>query len=377
MTDVRRFLAVAVVVFAAVTVFGVVALWPPRPQTRPDQLGGNVKLVDATITTTHPEACPGVPEGTPSPCRYLEARITSGVDRGNRIRIEVTEGPDQPALHPGDRVVLGRGVDPQGVTYYFADYQRRVPLLLLGIVFAVLVVALGRLKGAAALVGLAASLLVLIRFVLPGILAGESPVAVALVGSALIIVAVVYLAHGVNVRTTTALLGTLVSLAVTGLLAALFVSVARITGLSSEEATYLKTATSHVSVQGLVLAGVVIGSLGVLNDVTVTQASAVWEIHLANPTAGAGRVYQSAMRVGRDHIASTVYTLVLAYAGASLPLLVLFTLAGRGVSDVITGEVVAQEVVRTLVGGIGLVSSVPITTGLAALVVAGHHGDDG
>jgi uncharacterized membrane protein len=222
----------------------------------------------------------------------------------------------------------------------------------------------------AALFGLGVTWFVLVKFVIPALLAGESPVAVSLVGSAAIMFVVLYLAHGLSARTSTALLGTLASLAVTGALAAVFVAATRLTGLSSEEATYLQTVSGTLPLTGLVLGGIVIGSLGVLNDVTVTQASAVWEIHQADPTQGVGVLYRSGMRVGRDHIASTVYTLVLAYAGASLPLLILFSVAGQRVSNVLTGDLVAEEIVRTLVGSIGLVAAIPLTTGLAASVVS-------
>jgi uncharacterized membrane protein len=280
------------------------------------------------------------------------------------------QGGDQPNLHRGDRVVVGRSNEPgAGVAYYFSDYQRRTPLLVLAVIFGVVVVGLARWRGAAAVAGLFVSLLVLVKFVLPAVLDGESPVAVAIVGSAVIMLFVVYLAHGVNLRTTTALLGTGVALLLTGALAWVFVHAAQISGLASEEMTYLRSEAGTVSPQGLVLAGIIIGSLGVLNDVTVTQASAVWEIYLADPTTTTTRLYGAAMRVGRDHIASTVYTLVLAYAGAALPLLVLFTLTGRHFNDVVTGEIVAVEVVRTLVGSIGLVAAVPITTGLAVVFV--------
>jgi uncharacterized membrane protein len=190
------------------------------------------------------------------------------------------------------------------------------------------------------------------------------------VGSSLIAIVIIYLAHGVSARTTTALLGTLGALALTAVLAVVFVEVTRLTGLASEEGTYLRGVLgSRVNLQGLLLGGIVIGALGVLNDVSITQASAVWEIHRANPAVGARTLYASAMRIGRDHIASTVDTLVLAYAGAALPLFVVFTVADRRLGELITGEVVAEEVVQTLVGSLGLVAAVPITTALACVLV--------
>jgi uncharacterized membrane protein len=214
------------------------------------------------------------------------------------------------------------------------------------------------------------SLLVLVRFVLPAILAGQSALAAAVVGAAVIALLIIYLAHGVSARTTTAVLGTLVALALTAGLAVAFVEATKLTGLSSEEGTYLRGVLgSTVDLRGMLLAGIVIGALGVLNDVTVTQASAVWEIYRANPAVDVRHLYRSAMQIGRDHIASTVDTLVLAYAGAALPLFVIFTVADRRLGDVITGEIVAQEIVQTLVGSLGLIAAVPVTTWLASAVV--------
>ncbi|MDQ3896234.1 MAG: YibE/F family protein [Actinomycetota bacterium] len=365
-------LAVVVGGFLAATIVGLVVLWPPSTTMRltGGELGTPVDLVDATVVAAPVVPCHSALPGVALTCRDVTARLDGGPEKGQTTTLDITEGPDQPTLRAGDRVVLGRAADPgSDVAYYFSDYQRRTPLLALGLLFAVAVVGLARWRGAAALLGLAVSLLVLVKFVLPALLAGESAVAVAVVGSSLIAVVIIYLAHGVTARTTTAVLGTLVSLWLTAGLAVVFVELTRLTGLASEEGTYLRGLLGgRVNVQGLLLGGIVIGALGVLNDVTVTQASAVWEIYLANPATGARPLYRSAMRIGRDHIASTVDTLVLAYAGAALPLFVVFTVAGRGLGDVLTGELVAEEVVRTLVGSLGLVAAVPVTTGLACLL---------
>jgi len=185
----------------------------------------------------------------------------------------------------------------------------------------------------------------------------------------MIVFVALYIAHGFNFRTSAALVGTLATLIFTGLAAAIAVWMTHVSGLSSDEVSFVQTIVGTIDVRGLLLAGIVIGSLGVLNDVTVTQASAVWELHHNNASASLHDLYRSGMRIGRDHIASTVYTLIYAYAGASLPLLILFTLANRQWSDVLTSDVVAEEIVRTLVGTMALVASVPITTMLAALLV--------
>ncbi|HEX2046546.1 MAG TPA: YibE/F family protein [Acidimicrobiales bacterium] len=366
-------LAGVVGAFAAATVIGLVVLWPPSNTVRVagEDLGTPVDLVDATVVAAPVVPCPSALPGVALTCRDVTARLDSGPEKGQTTVLDITEGPDQPTLREGDRIVLGRAADPGSeVAYYFSDYQRRAPLLVLGLIFAVAVVGLARWRGALALVGLGVSLLVLVRFVLPGILAGESALAVAVVGSSLIAMVIIYLAHGVSARTTTAVLGTLLSLGLTAVLAVVFVELTQLTGLSSEEGTYLRGLLGgRVNLRGLLLAGIVIGALGVLNDVTVTQASAVWELYLANPETGGRDLYRSAMRIGRDHIASTVDTLVLAYAGAALPLFVVFTVADRRLGDVITGEVVAAEVVQTLIGSLGLVAAVPVTTALAALLV--------
>jgi uncharacterized membrane protein len=371
---VRRLLTLAVIPFVLGTVVGLVVLWPAHQHHRTVRsLGAPAKLVNATVVQVDTASCP---EGG-GRCSTVSVTVTSGPDRGHSaILPDVALGPGVPELHRGDKLVLGRTVDPTNgrVDYYFDDYQRRTPMLLLAVVFAALVVAVGRWRGLASLVGLVLTALVLVRFVIPSILEGNSPVEVALVGSAAIIFVVIYVAHGFNPRTTTALLGTAASLGLTALLAAVFVAATHLTGLSSEETTSLQSSLGNVPLQGLILAGVIIGSLGVLNDVTVTQASAVWEIHEANPTRAPRDLYRSGMRVGRDHIASTVYTLVLAYAGASLPLLILFSLSNQNVTNVLTGDLVGQEIVRALVGSIGLVASVPLTTALAVFVVRADVG---
>ncbi len=265
------------------------------------------------------------------------------------------------------------GGDDPGAGWYFQDFARGRPMLLLTVLFAAAVLLLGRRRGLFSLAGLAFSLVLLVRFVLPAILEGHDPVAVAVVGAAAIMFVALYLAHGFNVRTTSAVVGTVASLLLIGVLSNLFVGATELTGLASEESGFLQALAGNVDLHGLLLGGIVIGSLGVLDDVTVTQASAVWELSLANTAYGFRQLYSAAIRIGRDHIASTVNTLVLAYAGASLPLLVLFTLSNRSLGDVLTGEVVAQEIVRTLVGSIGLVASVPITTALTAFVATRHR----
>lgn len=364
---VRAALIAALLPLAVLTVVGAVALWPEhRSHPTPATLGAPAQLVDGTVSSLDVGACPNDP--SENRCQRAAVQLTSGPDARTSTELLLPVGPGQPVLHRGDHLVLGRSSDPSGTTYYFADFQRGMALAWMGIAFAVLVVAVGRWRGIGALVGLGVTGAVVTQFVLPAVLDGKPPVAVALVGSAAIVLVALYVAHGPNVRTTTALLGTLAGLCATGGLAIAAVHLAHLSGLSSEEATFVQTFAGNVNLQGLLLGGIIIGSLGVLNDVTVTQASAVWEIHRAEPARSRRSLYLAGMRVGRDHIASTVYTLALAYIGAAMPLLILFSIANRRLTDVVTSDVVAQEVVRTLAGGTGLLLAVPLTTGIAALV---------
>ncbi len=369
--QVRRLLTFILIPCILATLVGMAVLWPGDLEGEGPEIGFPTDLLDATVVSVASVKCQSDDGGEQFDCTRVRARLTEGPNDGKTIVMESTEGADAVKLEKGDRVVLGRSPgSPPGLEYYFADYQRGWSLFILLVIFIAIVVALGRWRGVFAILGLGVSLLIVVKFVLPAILAGSSPIAVAIVGSAGIMFIALYLAHGVSVRTTTAVLGTLVALGLTGILASIFVRAGRLTGFTSEEAIFLQISAGQINLRGLILAGIIIGSLGVLDDVTVTQASAVWELRAANPTMSRVKLYRSALRIGRDHIASTVNTLVLAYAGASLPLLILFSLAGAKVGDVLNGEIVAEEIIRTLVGSIGLAASVPVTTWLAAALAS-------
>jgi len=374
--QVRILLAVLVAPFAAATVIGLIVLWPTdRSVEVPETVGPQPERAEAVLMSVTRVACSGADDDPGAPlCTSATARIRTGPQRGETVDLPEFAHGYGSRLEPGDRVVLAYvGGEDAGAGWYFVDFARGRPMLLLAVLFAAAVLLLGRRRGLFSLAGLAFSLVLLVRFVLPAILEGRDPVAVAVVGAAAIMFVALYLAHGFNVRTTSAVVGTLASLLLIGVLSNLFVGATALTGLASEESGFLQALAGNIDLHGLLLGGIVIGSLGVLDDVTVTQASAVWELSLANTTYGFRQLYSAAVRIGRDHIASTVNTLVLAYAGASLPLLVLFTLSNQALGDVLTGEVVAQEIVRTLVGSIGLVAAVPITTALTAFVATRHR----
>jgi uncharacterized membrane protein len=318
-------------------------------------------------------AAPAPAQGEGAQCVQTVIAIDSGPNEGANTLLESSGGPGQPQFAVGDQIRLSRQVDPTGTTTYsFYDYERTWPLTALAAAFAVVVVAVAGWRGLRALVGIVVAFAVLVVFLLPALRDGAAAIPVALVASAVILYAVIYLAHGVSLRTSAALLGTLTSLLIAAVLSWGAIELTHLTGLSDDETNAVVTYLGDVSITGLLLAGFIIGSLGVLNDVTVTQASTAFE--LAEHSDSRRAVFVGAMRVGRDHIASTVYTLVLAYAGSALPLLLLFSVANRSLGDVLTSESVAIEIARSAVGGIALALSVPLTTAIAAVLATPHGG---
>jgi uncharacterized membrane protein len=366
----RRVLAVTAGVLAIATLVGIIAL-----RGTGDLFEGSERLnlvsevYDAKVVESERQPCEGTVESDDVPCDVARFRLSQGPDKGDTIELEFPESPTTPDLDPGDRVVLSYDPDATaGFEYQYADRQRRPVLLWLTLLFAAAVIALGRWRGVAALAGLGASIVVILWFILPAVLDGHSPVLVAVVGASAIAYLALYLAHGPRTKTTVALIGTLGALALTVVLASVFTALAQFSGLSSEEAALVRIGAENVSLSGLVLGGMVIGALGALDDMTVTQTSAVWELRAANPGYSRRELSRAAMRIGRDHVASTVNTLALAYAGAALPILILLVQSRQSLGTVANSETVSVEIVRTLVGSIGLVASVPLTTWLATRV---------
>ncbi|MFE4330220.1 YibE/F family protein [Streptomyces sp. NPDC056831] len=381
----RKIIAAVLIPFATAVVVGLAVLWPggapPHERTgvgfdRQTQQGKVVNIdkvdckdVNAAQTPISGETTP--PSGSgPGLCEKATVEVTTGHDKG-RTFVEIVQ-PDAPRqLREGQGVVVAYAPDaPHDLQYSVTDVNRKFPMTLLAGIFALVVIAVGRMRGVMALVALAVSFAVLTLFILPAILQGSNPLLVAVVGASAIMLIALYMCHGLTARTSVAVIGTLISLLLIGLLGSLFIGWASLTGNTDDSTGLIHGLYPHIDMSGLLLAGVIIGSLGVLDDVTVTQTSAVWELHQANPTMGARGLYRAGIRIGRDHIASVVNTLVLAYAGAALPLLLLFSIAQSSVGTVANSELVAEEIVRTLVGSIGLVAAVPVTTALAALVVS-------
>ncbi len=373
----------ALIVLAVVA--GAVALWPSGkkadiPLPFQNAAGGSVTTEGGHVLSSALGDCGSPSAGqvlTGSPaagmagsgtCIQSVVAIDSGPNSGARTLLEFSGGPGQPTLAAGDQIRIFRQVDQQGVTSYgFYDYERGWPLTILAVIFAVVIVAVARWRGLRALAGIVIAFAVLVVFMLPALRDGAPAVPVALVASSAILFGVIYLAHGISLRTSAALLGTLTAMLLAALLSWVAIEMTQLTGLSEDQNNEVAAYLGNVSIKGLLLAGFIIGSLGVLNDVTITQASAVFELaHLSHGTRK--EVFLRAMRVGSDHIASTVYTLVLAYAGSSLPLLLLFSVANRSLTDVLTSEAVATEIVRSAVGGIALALAVPLTTAVAAIL---------
>ncbi|MEW1658332.1 YibE/F family protein [Streptomyces sp. NPDC093707] len=382
----RKVIAAVLIPFAAAVVIGLLVLWPGgAPSHKPSGVGFDQPTESARITKVEEVDCaavhaeqPAAPGGRPGaggtardkPCEQATVRVSTGENTGRTFQTVVTPDALRHYTTGQDVIVSYSPKAPKELQYAVTDVDRTVPMWVLAGIFAFAVVIIGRLRGVLALVALAASFGLLTVFILPAILQGSDPLVVAMVGGSAIMLIALYLSHGLTARTSVAVLGTLVSLLLIGLLGSVFINWALLTGNTDDTTGLVHGLYPDIEIRGLLLASVIIGSLGVLDDVTVTQTAAVWELKDADPSAGWRKLYGAAMRIGRDHIASVVNTLVMAYAGAALPLLLLFSIAQSSVGTVASSEVVAEEIVRTLVGSIGLVASVPVTTLLAALVVS-------
>ena len=318
-------------------------------QTGAGQSGGS----DCTFAFTQPDKGGEVVKVVINP----DVAKSHGVDVGDSIRYLNLSG------------VQGASQGNGSPSYVFVDFVRSLPIALLAVLYAVVVIAVARWRGFRALLGLVGAYAVLVSFILPGLVEGKPPLMLALVGSTVIMIGVLYFAHGFSARTSTALLGTIFGLGITALLAAWATDAANLAGVGDHDAATLINMSDKISISGIILCGLIISGLGVLNDVTITQSSAVWELYELAPNTSARKLFSSAMRIGRDHIASTVYTIAFAYAGAALPILIIVMLYDRPLAEALTSAELSEEVIRTLVGSIGLVLAIPVTTLIAVLVV--------
>lgn len=312
--------------------------------------------------------------GSKQKFQMVTLKIASGKENGKEIKLKnELDGTSDEAqrVKKGEKVVVAQtsgGGENGGVGYYIADKYRLPPMFLAITLFLLLVLYFGRVKGCMSMLGLVFSIFILMKFIIPMILAGHSPLLITLIGSFMIAVVSIFLAHGFNKRTVISVISTLVTLSIAIGLAVLFVKITQLFGGGSEEAAYLKLDPStNVNLQGLLLGGIIIGTLGVLDDITTAQVAVVDELRSANHSFDAKELYRRGISIGREHIASLVNTLVLAYAGASLPLFLMFTLnTAQPFWVTFNSQFIAEEVIRTLVGSSALILGVPISTWFAA-----------
>lgn len=370
-----------IVVVGVVSLLGVLRWWPDA--ARVHRLQGSVAVVADGVTTVHATlgrvrtACADGSTAAPSGsggCGDTTARVLDGAHAGESVRVALPPDVVRTGLRQGDHVLLLDLSSTAGATgpdFEFSRADRAPSLLWLTVLFVVVVVLVARRRGLMALVSLGFAGLVVVVFLLPALLSGGPPVPVVLAASALILVVMLYATHGLSMRTSVALVGALLGLGISCAAAWSGVVGARLAGLGDDPTELLISTVRTLDVQQLVVASVVLAGLGTLNDVTVTQASATWELREASPGMSRRDLFRRAMRIGRDHVASSVYTLVFAYLGTALVLLVAVQLYRGAPIDFVTAEGVAEEVVRALAGGIGLVLAMPVTTAIATLVVAG------
>lgn len=369
-----RLLGGAVLALAVATLAGLVLLWPGEPAPAEGAYAYGQETVGAEVVRRLLVDCPGPTrqqcldvvlrvEGGPADLRLSlgPREIVSDLQAGDRVRVQRIAAPT------GSAAPAGSGGDAQ---YAFAGLERRGALLWLAVAFAVLVVLMARLRGLLALAGFALSLLLIVAFVVPAILAGEPALLVALVGALAVMFVTVLLTYGLTAQSAAAALGIAATLALATLVGAVAAGAAGLDGREGDFAGALAQTAAGVSLEGIVLAGLVLGALGVLADMGVTQASAVMAVRRANPQLSARRLYREGFAVGRDHVVATTHTLMLAYAGATLPLLVVLRAGGAATGDALNLHDLAEPIVATLVGAMALLASVPITTALAAAVVA-------
>jgi len=361
---------------ALTTLIGMIALWPNDDGGATLGEGLAATTESAEVTAVESFQCPEPQTGT---CRQAMIELQSGPDAGGNAEVDLGPEGVEPAIAVGDqlRVAANPTVPEQGgaVAYSIVDFERKAPMLWLALMFAALVIVFGRARGALSLVGLGLSLAVVLGFIVPSILEGNSPLLVAFVGSLAVMLVTIPLAHGLGPKSLAAILGTAVSLLLVIGLAEAFTQLTNLTGISSEEAAILQVNDFGIDLRGLLIAGMVIGALGVLDDVTVSQASTVLALKAANPGQGFRELYARAIAVGQDHVSATVNTLVLAYVGSALPALLIFGSGDIGALEAANLELVAKEIVGTLVGSVGLIAAVPITTALAGLLATRLPGE--
>jgi len=303
---------------------------------------------------------------------YQIVRVTILEGKYEGVPMQVDYGKrqvraDDYLMEPGNKILVSISKTPDNVVNaYFVDYVRTTPILWLTLIFSVAIILISSWKGIRALLSMAFSLYIIIGYIIPHILAGEDPLRISIIGSAILLGVSLYITYGWTLKTHASVVSMILVLLLTGALSGLFVVFSKLNGTGDENVMFLmQLMDTPINLRGLLLGGMIIGALGVLDDLVTTQSSAVFELHHANPALGFRGLYRSAMRIGQDHVAATVNTLVLAYAGASLPMFLMFSLGRGDYGYLVNFSFIAEEVVRTLVGSLGLIAAVPITTTIA------------
>jgi uncharacterized membrane protein len=363
---------IVILLFLGVMIWGIPYFFRPVPFQAGNSTFGS-QTVLARVTKIIEEGQVTLND-KPQLYQVMQVNVLEGEYKGISFQVDYGKRSlrsDNFRFVQGDQVYVIINKAPNNVLQaYYVDYKRSMPLAILLSAFVLSILIMGRWKGLGSLIALVFSMLMIIGYVIPHILGGEDPVKVSLIGSVILLAVTLYLTYGWNLKTHASVLSMMLSLLLTGVLSLLFVTLARLTGYGDENATYLMQASSiQIDPRGLLLGGMIIGALGVLDDLVTSQSAAVVEIHDANSSLGFRRTFQKAMRVGQDHVAATVNTLVLAYTGASLPLLLVFTLGNGNYGFFINSEFLAEEIVRTLVGSLGLIAAVPISTLIATVLI--------
>ena len=373
-----------VVPVALLAVIGMALTWPPsvrQAATGAGLVDSGVSYYRATVTKADSTTCEGTqedvrPDGsvpTTVPCLTVEARVVEGPSTGTTVTVHPMVGVGLRDVAPGTGIIVEHYPQVEGSAdvWAFSDVERMVPLTTLALAFVLVTALVAGWRGVRAVVGLVVALVVLWVYVVPGLVAGQDALLLTLCASVAVMTLVGYLTHGLSLRTSTALLGTFAGLALVAGVGTLGAWAAHLNPVTGEEDYQLAALLGDhglTTMRGMFLAGTVLAGLGVLNDVTITQVSAVWELRGARPGADWRTLFAGGMRIGRDHVASTIYTLAFAYVGASLPVLLTLQLYGLPLAQTLTGGAFAQEIVRTLAGSIGLVLAIPLTTAVAAVV---------
>lgn len=386
----RKALAIFLTLSALATAVAMALMWPSGEEPEMSDAFHNHSgltrdLIEGTVAVIQPGMCNSPSVGKVFPvapvtnhfastdCTHAIVDITSGNHAGQRTLLELRPNlPGEAQLEVGQKILMadnGAGSSAEDTQLGFQDYNRTTSMWIWGALAVGLIVLVGAWRGVRSLGGLAITIAVILIYLLPGLVRGGSPVLLALTTGSAVLFMVLFLVHGFSWKSAAAMGGTLLSLGLAAVFSYLAVLTTGIRGLGDESNLSILLYLPGLNISGLMLAGMIVGALGVLNDATVAQASTVHELHELEPGAGRWKIFRSAMKVGRDHIASMVYTLVLSYTGVALPMLLLLSLSGRSVEQILTSDVMATELLRSITGAMALVLAMPLTTVIAAMTV--------